>query len=154
MTESGLTNQYVEDLGKTLLTAKMNFLGVFPCDLQPTIKAKTFSLIFNTGDSSTAGEHFVAIFANKRTLYYFDSFGKRPTDTNIKYFIKKIIGKRKFNVNLITIQDDNSTFCGYFCLGFLLALDRNIKFYTQFHKCNLIKNNAEIVKFIIKMINK
>lgn len=83
MTESGLTNQYVEDLGKTLLTAKMNFLGVFPCDLQPTIKAKTFSLIFNTGDSSTAGEHFVAIFANKRTLYYFDSFGKRPTDTNI-----------------------------------------------------------------------
>lgn len=153
MSGTGLTNQYVESVGKKILK-RINFLGVFPCDIQPTIKHKKFSLIFNTGDSSSKGEHFVAIFAHKKTFYYFDSFGKKPTDYNITNFINNAIGSRRLIINCITIQADTSTFCGYFCLGFLLAMDRKLKFYPQFHKCNLIKNNDVIVKFIIHAINK
>ena len=43
---SGLTNEYVENLGK--LICGETFLGTFPCDILPDVsKKKKFSLIIN-----------------------------------------------------------------------------------------------------------
>ena len=80
----GLTNQYVEQLCKQLL--KKHFIGVYPCDIQPKITKKNFSIVFNTGDSTTKGEHFIALYVKNKIIYYFDSFGRIPRDNNILSF--------------------------------------------------------------------
>lgn len=152
-TAKGLTNKYVENLSRKILKEN-SFLGVYPCDIHPSIKRIKFSLIFNTGDSSSSGEHFVAIFADKNSLYYFDSFGSNLQNENIKKFINKNIKNRKLKNNKNIIQHSQSNFCGYFCVGFLISKYKNVKFYNLFHKCNLLKNDDVIVNFITQMINK
>jgi len=148
----GLTNSFVEKTCVKLLGK--SFLGVYPCDIHPTTKKRTFSIIFNTGDSSTSGEHFVAIYANRGTLYYFDPFGNKPNDVNIKAFISRAIGRRSLNCWNKQIQHDNSTYCGFFCIGYLLHKHKNIKKFKKYFKYNknLEENNQRIIQFIMQII--
>jgi len=148
----GLTNSYVEKLSKKILK-NINFKGVYPCDIHPKIKNNIFSVIFNTGDSQSHGEHFVAIYANEKNLFYFDSFGENIYDVNIKKFINNVINSRKLIINTNKIQDDGSTFCGFFCIAFLLSKEKRVKYFKNiFKKDNLMKNNDIAVNFIIKFI--
>jgi len=150
---SGLTNAYVENLCKKVLR-NHKFYGVFPCNHHPSVEGRTYSLIFNTGDSSTPGEHFVAIYANNTCFYYFDSFGVACSDENINSFIKENLCGRKLIWNNTKIQHDSSNFCGFFCLGFLLSKDRGIKMYYRiFRKSNLMLNNEIVLKFILKHLS-
>jgi len=130
-----------------------SFIGVFPCDIQPEVRRKTFSIVFNTGDSSTAGEHFVAIFSTRRTMFYFDSFGKKPTDNNIKKFIAKTKGRKRFIHWKKQIQHSMSNYCGFYCIGYLLHKHKNIQsFRKYFNANNLMQNDGQIVKFIVKNV--
>ena len=151
----GLTNTYVEKLCKKIIK-QHKFEGVFPCDIQPKCKLNTFSVIFNTGDSNSKGEHFIAIYANSKYLYYFDSFGEQPNDSNIIKFIKENIKNRKFITFNQKIQSDQSNFCGFYCIAFLLAKDRKIyyKFKQIFNTNNLKQNDVNIIYFIIKILSK
>lgn len=153
LSTKGLSNHYVEKVGRKILK-KINFLGVYPCDIHPAInKRKNFSVIFNTGDSTTSGEHFVCLYKNRKNIFYFDSFGNKPDDKNILLFLKK------FNVKLIwnsvKIQSDNSNFCGFYCLAFLLSIEHKInfnKFIMLFNKNNLNDNDKIVIYFILKQI--
>lgn len=151
----GLTNSYVERLCKKILK-RHKFVGVFPCDIQPVCKSNIFSIIFNTGDSKSKGEHFIAIFANSRYLYYFDSFGEQPNDLNIIKFIKHNIKNRKLITFNQKVQSDQSNFCGFYCIAFLLAKDRQLyhKFNQIFNKNNLKQNDVNIIYFIITILAK
>jgi len=151
----GLTNDYVEKLCKKILI-NQKFYGVYPCDIQPKLskKNKIFSIIFNTGDSSTPGEHFIALYFTPRSVFYFDSFGKKPLDQNIKLFINRNIDRRKLVCFDRKIQSDHSSFCGFFCTAFLLSKDRKITAFNRyFSKNDLDKNNQKTVYFIIKYMN-
>lgn len=150
---NGLTNGYLEKICNRILSNI--FIGVFPCDVHPIIKNNTFSIIFNTGKSNTNGEHFVAIFVNKNSVYYFDSFGEKCSNNNILKFINKNKKKRKIFYNPIKIQDDLSNFCGFFCLAYLLSKDINYtqqKFINLFNLKCLNNNNKTIVNFIVKNV--
>jgi len=145
---NGLSNEYVNEICQSFFGK--SFLGVFPCDIHPKPRSKKFSLIFNTGDSSTSGEHFVAIYYNKKSIFYFDSFGLPPNDQNIIKFLsfyrqgKKLISWKK------RIQDSNSSFCGFYCIGFLLHKYKDDKKFPKiFHTKNLKLNDEKIVKFIL-----
>ena len=149
----GLTNKYVEKTCRDLFGK--NFIGVFPCDMHPKIRQrKNFSLIFNTGDSSTKGEHFIAIYFNEKNLFYFDSFGKKPNDKNIIKFIKS--QQRKIKKIIFwdkPIQDVNSSYCGFYCIGFLMhKYYKILNFKKQFKTDNLIKNDDIVINFIVKNI--
>lgn len=155
----GLTNKYVEKTCRDLFGK--SFIGVFPCDIHPKINTnkQQYSLIFNTGDSSTAGEHFVAIYFNKKTFYYFDSFGRKPDDNNIIKFLSKQICKQRRKKKLIVwnkpVQDVNSSYCGFYCIGFLLHKYYKFKNFEKiFQSNNLINNDKIITNFIIKNIPK
>ena len=63
-----------------------------------------FSLIFNTGTSDTSGLHFVALYVNARSIYYFDLFGDRPANKYIKDFIEGIRGRKRLIINRRKIQ--------------------------------------------------
>jgi hypothetical protein len=114
-----------------------------------------FCLIFNLSKHNTKGSHFVAIYASKTELLYFDSYGKNITNKDIKAFINKNIKYRKLIVNRKCIQSCSSIFCGFYCLGFLLSQKLNIplrSFISFFDLNNPNKNDEKIIQFIQKYV--
>jgi len=153
---SGLTNQYVEELGKKILGK--HFLGTFPCDIQPIVdKKKIFSLVFNLSKHDSKGSHFIAIFADENNLLYFDPLGHKCENTDILQFMTKVRSKRKMRTKFQKIQDCNSIFCGFFCIAFLLSRHKNeslSNFFKHFSKQKLIKNDVLVIKYILNKINR
>ncbi len=150
---SGLTNGYVESLGKKHCK---NFLGVFPCNIQPKINKtiKRFSLIFNESKHDEEGSHFIAIFLDKNKLYYFDSLGLKCENDYILKFLNKF--SMEIVENNKQIQSYNSIFCGYFCLAFVTFMTTHNdlkKFLNIFNEKNLKLNDKIVVELIINMLN-
>lgn len=153
----GLSNNYIEKIGDELIRNHC-FIGVFPCDKPPKIdKRKNYSLIFNTGNSRTNGEHFVALYSNKTKLYYFDSLGASSIDINIERFIHNVKGTKNLILCSKPIQHPISTFCGFYCIAFLIFKDRSYedkKFYAYFNKNESLKNDKKVVYFITQHADK
>jgi hypothetical protein len=151
----GLTNEYVQDLGKKL--DKKTFLGVFCSDMKPqTPNNKEFSMIFNLDKCSGKGTHFVAIYCNKNNLFYFDSYGLPCDNLKIKKYISSIKDSRRCFFNTKCIQSYDSVFCGYFCLSFILYMkcySNQNNFIKLFKKTQLHLNDGIACKMIIDFIN-
>ena len=96
------------------------FMGVYPSDRLPHIipKNKTLALIANTDPSHKPGQHWVAFFFTKSTVYFFDSYGRSPAKSPFRRLMKYRKHKRVFERRL---QGDGRT-CGYYCLYFILAM--------------------------------
>lgn len=148
---SGLTNKYVEKIGKKYLKT---FAGVFPCNTHPDVEgSENFSVIFNESKHNEEGTHFVAIFANKRYLYYFDSLGLKLENSYIKLFC--LSQGRHLIENKVQIQSFESIFCGYFCLCFLKYMESTMDFSgfcEHFSKSNLKANDVIVTDFLIKLM--
>ena len=114
-----------------------SFLGCFPFDKLPELPEKLpAKLIINTGASSTAGEHWVALLMKPKSCFYFDSFGVPIMNIEIKKFLQKKY--KKVTYSEVCIQSFNSNKCGEFCISFLkMVKDRKtyISFLKQF--CNI-----------------
>ena len=67
------------------------FIGCFPYDKLPPImkKKKNFSLIINTGNSQTLGEHWLAVKVIDQKWFYFDSFGLPIINEMIQDFLRQ-----------------------------------------------------------------
>ena len=154
MNTTGISNYTLEKYCKKILT-KNNFLGVYPCDSYPLkfLMLENASMIFNLSPHYDSGSHFVSILKKSNLIYYFDSFGKKLTNTDIKTFLKK--GKFQIKINNVKIQDFNSHFCGLYCLAFLIYSQRNNKPFTFvkiFDKNNLKNNDKIVVQYILNEI--
>lgn len=147
---SGITNEYLNNLGQKIIGE--SFLGSYPCDLHPKVNNKTiFCVIFNLSKHNEKGTHFVAIFADEKNMFYFDPLGDKCKNKNILKFIDKEKKKRTIVNQLPIIQSQDSIFCGFYCIGFLLAMTKNYvpnHFFAQFDFNNLIKNDKIIINFI------
>jgi hypothetical protein len=148
---SGLTNKYVEEIGKEHCN---NFLGVFPCNIHPEIKErKTFSVIFNESKHNEEGTHFVCVYANENKAYYFDSLGLKCENNYILQFLKNT--QRIIIENNRQIQSYNSIFCGYFCLSFIIFMfikNNFKKYFIFFSEKNLKINDNIVTDLLIKML--
>lgn len=138
----GLTNRFVEKVGKKILGTK--FKGVYPADSHPNMKFNKY-IIFNQSNHDEIGTHFVCFGIVKNRLIYFDSLGFKLNNNKLIKFRKTKLRKNlKFVDMRVKIQSKVSNFCGIFCLAFLLSLKRkDNKFFNQFDFNNL-KNNDEI----------
>lgn len=147
---SGLTNGYITNIGKKIIGK--TFLGSFPCNLIPNIEKKSnFSIILNLSKLEEEGTHFIAIYADATKLLYFDPLGNNCKNKYINNFITKNKKNRKVVKTFPTIQSDKSIFCGYFCLGFLLAMnlgDIFEDFFSIFSYDDLNQNDFKIIDFI------
>lgn len=150
----GLTNKYLEKLCKK--TCGKNFVGVYPCDIKPKIKRRhTFSVIFNTDPHFKEGDHFVAIFCDKRNIFYFDSYGEECNNQYIRDFVNEHKLGRHYSHNERTIQSDTSIFCGFFCLSFILAQMKNIsltRYQEIFNPTNLNINDQIVINLITSLL--
>ena len=147
---AGLTNKYVENLGLCLVD---NFLGTFPCDIQPDVSGlKSFSAVFNESKHSDPGSHFVCIYANEKKLFYFDSMGLSLENDYIKLFAYSC--GRTVIPSSIQIQSLDSIMCGFFCICFLLYMSLGFDF-KNFFDCfssDLKLNDTIVIDFIKNMI--
>ena len=95
---------------------KKIFGGVFARNKIPDIpKDKTVAYIVNTDPAHKPGQHWVAFYITKKTVYYFDSYGLPPkgfrkvmnTRPRKKYFLRRLQG--------------SGYMCGNYCLYFILS---------------------------------
>ena len=145
-------NGYIDKTGKKVLK---NFLGCFPADLPPKTKKSNFSVIFNLSKHNEEGSHYVAIYSTTKKIIYFDSFGQPIKNNLIKIFVKKYLKRKKFLFNKVKIQDDQSSFCGIFCLSFLACQEKNIslqKYVNLFDKSSLKENDKTCVNIFKSFI--
>jgi hypothetical protein len=104
----------------------MYFIGVFPCDLLPREKLRKLpcSLIINLSPSNEIGSHWTSIFIDKtRTGHYFDSFGVKPFNKDIKKFLNKQCVKYTWSSK--ELQSSNSSLCGAYAICFIVFMMLN-----------------------------
>lgn len=157
----GLSNEFVENVGKKLFGNL--FYGVFPCDAYPNIKRKNFCVIFNLAKHNEDGSHFVTVVKSSKTIFYFDSFGRKCKNSYILKFMNKF--SLPIEYNDFQIQDRSSSLCGLFCIFFIIFF-----YYYTYDNCftdfaslfnvpqvsNKLKKKNDVLlkKFIFSFIKK
>ena len=94
------------------------------------------------------GTHWIALFCNKNTVIYFDSFGAKHVPKEIKEFI----GNKIIKANTFRVQANDSVICGYFCIGFIdfVLSDKKLNYFTYLFSQHDIKKNDNIISSYFK----
>ena len=121
---------------------KPRFNGVYSRDNLPH-KIKDGAYVINLGEYSDIGTHWIALYANNKTVTYFDSFGAE----HIPKEIKKFINNKNIIANIFRIQAYGSVMCGYFCIGFInyMFMGKSLTDYTNLFSPNNFKKNDDII---------
>lgn len=125
---------------------KSTFGGVYPSDILPKKRKQFSTFIMNLDPHTLPGSHWIAIhFLNKKTAFYFDSYGHAPSNKNILHFLKK--NAKNILYNKVCFQHRLSKTCGKYCLYFLYQKVRNLKL-NDLHTSDKNQNEQFIKKFI------
>ena len=118
------------------------FIGVYSRDNLPD-EIKDGAYVTNLDEYPDIGTHWIALYVNKKTVTYFDSFGIE----HIPKEVKKFIGNRNIISNIYRIQNYDSVMCGYFCIGFIdyMFKGKSLTDYTNLFSPNNFKKNDDIV---------
>jgi hypothetical protein len=127
-----LTNKYVKELGNHALnTTELNnmgkhlfrskYLGTVPQD--NVTFGKSGYMIVNTDTSKGKGKHWVALYITPKTVYVYDSYG-RKTSTLLKVLTRqaklrkiKLVDSRRD-----AEQANNTVVCGHMSLAWLTVV--------------------------------
>ena len=90
------------------------FNGAYFRDNLPD-KIKDGTYVINLDEHSDIGTHWIALYINKKTVTYFDSF----VFEHIPKEIKKFIINKIIIANIFRLQAYDSIMWGYFCLVFI-----------------------------------
>ena len=118
------------------------FNGVYSRDSLPKT-TKNVAYVINLDGYSDIGTHWVSLYANNKTVTYFDSFGVE----HIPKEIKKFINSKNIITNIFRIQAYDSVMCGYFCIGFInfVLKGNNLADFTNLFLPNNFKKNDDII---------
>lgn len=147
--DPGMSNFDLEEIGKKSL---FNFKGVYPSDSFPKVNknSKYFSVIFNLSPHDKPGSHFVALVKKNNIFYYFDSFGEPCTTSYLKKSIAKYTTQILYNSK--KLQQERSIFCSFFCLAFILHMQKNesttLTSFLSIFPCKINKNDIFIKKYV------
>ena len=138
MTPHPLTNFEI----KLYYKNEPGFNGVYSRDNLPD-KIKDGAYVVNLDEYSDIGTHWVALYANNKTVRYFDSFEFE----NIPKEIKMFINNKSIIANNFRIQAYNSVMCEYFCIGFInyMFVGKSLKGYTNLFSPNNFKKNDDMI---------
>ena len=110
MSPHSLTNFEIQKYYKN----EPRFNDVFSRNNLPK-KIKDEAYVINLDEYADVGMHWIALFHNKKTVIYFDSFGVEHVPEEIEEFIEN----KNIKGNIFRVQENNSIMCGYFCIGFI-----------------------------------
>ena len=117
------------------------FNGIYSRDNLPD-KIKDGAYVISLDECYDIGTHWVALYANNKTVTYFDSSGVEHIPKEIKKFIKGIIDKTNIISNIFRTQAYDSVMCRYFCIGvidFMLKINSLTDFTNLFSPNNFQK---------------
>ena len=104
-----------------LLENQLDFQEVFSSDTLPTTPQL---LVCNTDPSEKPGEHWIAIYVDKKgNGEYFDSFGRPPNKHFERYMISKC---NRWTFNKRQLQSRISAFFGYYCCLYVVLRSRGL----------------------------
>jgi hypothetical protein len=123
-----------------------DFHGVFMKDQLPD-KLERGSYVINLQSSKDGnGTHWVCLYYTPNFSYYYDSYGFVPP-LEVQ---NKII---PYMYNDLEIQDIDSTACGYYCVAFILYLNKKMNIEKAFMEfINLFGKDTERNEAILYQI--
>jgi hypothetical protein len=109
------------DLEKIAKNYDVELIGIYSKNELDNLQIENGNYIINLDDD--IGSHWCGLFVSKNDAMYFDSFGCVPPQ-NVIDFVKQR-KNIKLGYNNSIIQDLESEKCGFFCIAFLLFLNRS-----------------------------
>ena len=94
-----LTNFEIQEYYKN----EQRFNGAFSRNNLPK-KIKDGAYVINLDEYADVGTHWIALFCNKNTVIYFDSFGFE----HVPEEIKKSVGNKNIKANIFWVQENDS----------------------------------------------
>lgn len=155
MSNYGLNTSYLQDLCQRILPSFSKVVSSDTISRAFPNFNKTRSAIVNTSEHIYPHGHWVSLkFIKPKNLFmFYDSYGFPP---NLYPSIQEYLNQSGKRVRWFQrrIQSNSSLSCGYFCVGFLLALERGMRTSTYFKLFNKtgqdLNINDEIVCDFIK----
>ena len=122
------------------------FSGAFSRNSLPK-KIKDGSYVINLDEYADKGIHWIALFCNKNSIIYFDSFGVEHVSKEIKEFA----GNKNIKAKILWVQANNSVMCGNFFIGFIdfmLSGKKLTDFTNIFPPYDFNKNGDIILSYL------
>ena len=106
-------------------------------------KIKDGAYVINLDKYADVGTHWIALFCNKNTVIYFDSFSVEHVPEEVKEFIEN----KNIKANIFRVQENDSLMCGYFCIGFIdfVLAGKNLTDYTNLFSPHNLKKEDHII---------
>jgi len=145
-----MNNEEIEKALRSDPAVDKTFIGVFSADTLPIPKEFPGGYIANTEPSHMSGQHWVAFYCNDNTVECWDSFGRNPAEYS-EHLATWINDEYKI-VQIESVQSDDSTVCGQYCMFFILLRAYNFSYediMSAFTSDTVIND-----KFVCKFINK
>jgi len=146
---AGISNIYIHSILKKTVT---NFDGVYSCNNIPSklLKQSTFCVVCNLAKENEPGTHFITLIKQARKLLIYDSLALSLTLYPVA--LKKLFTLYKPVIMCSTpLQTINSTFCGFYCILFVLRYNYPFIKITPFSTPKIndnicIRNIEKIIK--------
>ena len=92
-------------------------------------KIKDGVYVVNLDEYFDIETHWAALYANNKTMIYFDSFGPE----HISKEVKKFINNKNIISNIFRLKAYDSVMCGCFCIGFInyMFMGKSLTDYTN-----------------------
>ena len=106
-------------------------------------KIKDGACAINLDEHANVGTQWIALFCNKNTVIYFDSFGVEHVSKEIKEFV----GNKNIIANICRLRGNDSVLCGYFCIGFIdfMLVGKKLTDFTNLFSPHDFKENDDII---------
>ena len=127
-----------------LLLLLLIIIIIYRKELDSAVKNGAY--VINLDEYCDIGTHWVPLYANNKTVTYFDSFGVEHIPKEIIEFI----GNKNIITNIYRIKAYDSIMCGYFCIGFINFMfnGNSLTDYTNLFSPNdFMKNDDIILKY-------
>ena len=129
------------------------FNGVYSRDYLPERSStdEDGAYAVNLDEYFDTGTYWVALYANNKTVAYFNSFGVEHIPKETKTFINN----KNIIANIFRIQAYDSVMFGYFCIGFInyMFMGKSLTDYTNLFSPNNFKMNDDIIlNYFINMM--
>ena len=128
------------------------YRGTFPSDIDFHFQAP-YCCITNVDSHNGKGSHWNAWFVTKDIIFFFDSFGRRPTDATFPPCYRRFVENMNYSYNPRIVQGLFSDTCGDFCIYVLhykcLNYDWNIIMNSFSDDTHV--NDISVRKFVKKL---
>lgn len=124
-----------------------NFYGVVPCcQIEQFKKYNEVSLIVNTDPHDQPGEHWVGIYKEGDTMYFFDSFGREMQEFTEPFasIMKDFASGVQVVSNRMKYQNDLFDTCGHWTYYYILTKSCGVDF-SNFSN-DTMKNELELIR--------